>query len=124
MVRQQGILTSNLAGANAEARLNFPLAARTVSNATAASAGSLNNAAVQLQQQLEQTAANNRYRLFASPMTLPATNTGAGSLALNMGNQRLNLGTTSATSTRGLGLPDYAQAALGVGSVMRGLQLF
>jgi len=122
-IRQQGNLTSTLAGANATARLNYPLAASTVSNATAQSAGGLNLAASQFQAELAQQASNNRYRLFSSPFQGPQTNMGAGSLALGLGAQRTSGGTTSATSNRGLGLNDIVNLTGGIGSVIRGTSL-
>lgn len=120
VARQQGILTSNLQGANANARLNYPLAAQQVQTATANSAGNLNLASEQFQADLANTAANNRYRLFQNPVTVPTSNNAAGSLALGLGNQRIGLGTTNATTTRGLGLSDYSNLLGGIGGIMRG----
>jgi len=121
VIRQQGGLTANLQNANANARLNYPLAAQTVQNATTVNASNLNMASQQFQQQLEQTAANNRYRLFATPYSLPATNTGAGNLAMNLGQERFGLGATSRTSTTPLGLSDYGSFLGGLGGVIRGV---
>jgi len=120
VLRQKGILESNKASGKAAAYLNYPLAAQTVANATTQSAGSLNLASQQFQASLEQQAANNRYRLFQNPMQIPQSNNAAASLALNLGNQRIGLGTTNVTSTRGTGLEDYAKLISGIGGVMAG----
>lgn len=65
--RQQGQLTLGLQSANANAKLNYPLAAQQVQTAGAASANSLNLAGQQFQAQLAQTAQNNRMSLMQQP---------------------------------------------------------
>lgn len=64
--RQVGQLTSNLQGANANARLNYPLAAAQVSQATSNSAASISQAAQTFQAQLADAAAANRLNLMQS----------------------------------------------------------
>ncbi len=121
VIRQRGVLSSNMQSGAATAKLNYPLAAQQVQNATLNSAGSLNLASQQFQQQLEQTAANNRYRLFSNPFQLPQTSTGAGQYALGLGNQNVNLASRNATSTGpGPGLADYGQFFGGLGSIVHG----
>ena len=121
VIRQQGGLTANLQNANANARLNYPLAAQTVQNATTANAANLNLATQNFQQQLEQTAANNRYRLFASPYQLPATNTSAGTLGLGLANERFAGGVNTVNTTRPTSLSDYGSFLGGLGGVVRGV---
>jgi len=123
VTRQQGILLNNMTSGAANAELNYPLAAAEVGNATLRTAGSLNLAASQFQNQLEQQAATNRFRLFSSPFQVPQAGTGAGQLALGLGNQRTQGGTITASGTRGLGLGDYGTLLSGIGGVMRGVSL-
>lgn len=121
VIRQQGGLTANLQNANANARLNYPLAAQTVQNATTANAANLNLASQQFQRQLEQTAANNRYRLFASPYSLPPTNTSAGNMGLGLANERFAGGIRTQSTTRPTGLSDYGSFFGGLGGIVRGV---
>lgn len=67
--RQQGQLTLGLRSANANARLNYPLAAQQIQTATANSAGTLDQAASQFRAQLAQQAADNRLRLGQQPIS-------------------------------------------------------
>ena len=67
--RQQGQLTLGLRSANANARLNYPLAAQQIQTVTANSTGQLDQAAAQFRAQLAQQAADNRLRLGQQPIS-------------------------------------------------------
>ena len=73
--RQQGQLVRNLRGAEAQARLNFPLASQQFAQAQAQGAQQLGQAAVQFQSQLRQQAFQNQLRLAGG-----ASQTGLGAL--------------------------------------------
>ena len=99
-IRQQGALTESLAGARANAALNFPLAASQVLSGQTQFQQGLAQATQQFQQQLRDAAFNNRLRLTgtqgglgvslanaASPISVPGgsttfTETSGGSLGL------------------------------------------
>ena len=85
--RQQGQLTSTLAGANASARLNFPLAAGQFTNAAAVQQQQLSQAASQFSQQLQMRAQDNRFRLFSGNSALNINPISFGSV---LGGQRAN----------------------------------
>ncbi len=111
--RQQGQLTAGLQGANANAKLNYPLAAQQVQSAGAGSAASLNLAAQQFQQQLAQQAQQNRLALAQSPISNAFSYAGLASPS-SAGS------TSSASSSPGLfgTLQGLGQAAGGVGSLI------
>ena len=83
--RQQGILTSTLAGANANARLNFPLAAGNFTSAAATAQQNLAESASQFSQQLQMRAQDNRFRLFSGNSALNINPVSFGS---SLGGQR------------------------------------
>lgn len=85
--RQQGQLTSTLAGANASARLNFPLAAGQFTSAAAGQQQQLAQAASQFSQQLQMRAQDNRFRLFSGNSSLNLSPISFGNV---QGGQRAN----------------------------------
>ena len=87
--RQQGVLTSTLAGANATARLNYPLAASALTTGVASTQQGLSEAASQFSQQLQMRAQDNRFRLFATNTT---ANINPISFGSTLGQQRAGNG--------------------------------
>ena len=83
--RQQGVLTSTLAGANANARLNYPLAATALTTGIASTQQNLSQAASDFTQQLNMRAQDNRFRLFS---TNTASNINPISFGSSLGGQR------------------------------------
>jgi len=67
--RQQGQLTLGLQGANAAAKLNYPLAAQGVTTAASSSTAGLAGAAAQFQAALTQQAQQNRLALAQNPIS-------------------------------------------------------
>lgn len=106
--RQQGQLTSRLAETNAMARLNFPLAQSKLTADIGATQQSLGLAASQFQEQLNERARENRFRLFASPTSL-----GAGGSSLGFGSPGV-----SQTVGGGLTIGEVGQLAGGVGGLI------
>lgn len=90
--RQAGQLVSSLAAANANARLNYPLASQQISQATSQNAANITNAQQNFQAALAQAAATNRLNLLSSAGS--ATGTGLQS----------GLGLASASRPSGLSL--------------------
>jgi len=120
--RQQGILTSNLAGANASARLNFPLAAASMTSAIAGSQQQIDQAAESFSATLTQRAQDNRYRLFAAN---PVNQFAVSSLGFGSALAGQRAAASGRTVENELGLMDYAKAAGGVGQLIGGSgQLF
>lgn len=117
-VRQQGQLTSNLAQANAEAKLNYPLSAGQLEGAQSQFAGSLTEAANQFQAGLADAANTNRLRLLssASDMINSGTQTGIGLVTGSKGNP-LSF-TRDQTTSKSMGFGDLLGAA---GGIMSGL---
>lgn len=85
--RQQGVLTSTLAGANANARLNFPLAAGQFTSAASTAQQGLSQSASQFSQQLQMRAQDNRFRLFSGNSAMNINPVSFGSV---QGQQRAN----------------------------------
>lgn len=117
--RQVGQLTTNLRGAQAQAALNFPLAAQNVQNATVMGQQGVLSAADQFQQQLVQAANANRLALFGSSGNFSANtaNTGLGlaGIGINSGTLSSLAGARVAGATRTTdtspGLFDWFKAA-------------
>lgn len=114
--RQQGQLTSTLQGANANARLNFPLAQQQLTAGIASQAQSLNQGALQFQQQLQQQATANRNQLGQSPFS---SSLGLG-FTNSLAQQRAQAGTQTQSGGGGGGLGQFGQAAGGIGALMSG----
>lgn len=114
--RQQGILTSNLRTANANAKLNFPLAASSLTNAIAGSQGNLATAAQQLQTTLSQRAQDNRFRLFASNPTSTFGINPTSALSTLTGARVAGASTDKTISPSGLEIG--SKLAQGIGSVV------
>jgi hypothetical protein len=113
--RQQGQLTSTLQGANANARLNYPLASQQLSAGIASQAQSLNQGALQFQQQLQAQATANRNSLGQSPFS---SSLGLG-FSTGLAQQRAQAGTQTQSGGGG-GLGQFGQAAGGLGALMQG----
>jgi hypothetical protein len=117
--RQQGILTSNLAGANANARLNFPLAAAGVTAGIANSQQSLALASSDFAAQLSQRATDNRFRLFN---TNPYNLTPSAGFASSLQAGRLGSADRSSKTNNDM---SFAEKAEGIGSLVgAGVALF
>lgn len=117
--RQQGQLTSTLQGANANARLNYPLAAQQLQAGIASQAQSLNQGALQFQQQLQAQASANRNQLGQSPF---ASSLGLG-FTSSLAQQRAQAGTQTQSGGGG-GIGQFGQAAGGIGSLLSGISSF
>lgn len=116
--RQQGQLVSSLATANAEAKLNYPLAAAGVSQAGADFAGNLKSASDQFQAGLQDAAATNRLRLLGSASDLinSGTSTGIGLITGSRGNPLSFQRDSTTTATKAPGFVDILGAAGGLAS--------
>jgi hypothetical protein len=101
--RQAGQLTSNLAEASANARLNIPLASQQVSNAVSGTQAGIADATRSFQASLADAAAQNRLRL------LGATG-GAFSLGLNGGGPGGTANAISGVTAGGIGLADASRS--------------
>lgn len=127
-VRQTGKLASDLAGANASAKLNFPLAAAGVQNALAGNTASITSAAQQFQQQLMAQANANRIQ-FASGLQSALGGAGAQGLGVatinsglpaSIGALNANRGQTSTTTTSGGGF-NFGSLLGGLGGLASGI---
>jgi hypothetical protein len=133
--RAQGDLTTNIAGARATARLNYPLAASKLSGDQAATVQDLSQKAAAFKDELRLSAANNRslaFQLpssigFAMPQSGASPNLGfmsPGSTGYNPNAYNFNFnrggGTSTTTSTKPISLAEVGQFAGGVGSMMAG----
>lgn len=122
-IRQVGQLSSSLAEANANAKLNYPLAASGVEQAGANFAGSLQQASDQFQAGLQDAAATNRLRLLgaAGDTINSGTNTGIGLVTGSRGNPlSFQQGsTTTSNSSPGIGtfLSGAGGLATGLGAL-------
>lgn len=118
-VRQLGQLRTNLAGTNATARINLPLAQQQIGNATANNTANIATATQQFQQQLAQAAINNR-------MTLLSQGNNTANLGLSSGANLIsaakggipNFGGSTTVSNPGLG---FTQLLGGLGGLGTGL---
>lgn len=112
-IRQVGQLSSSLAEANANAKLNYPLAASQVSQAGAGFAGNLKAASDQFQASLQDAAAANRIRLLGSAGDVigGGTNQGIGLVSGSRGNPLSFQRATTQTTSKSYGIGDYLMAA-------------
>jgi len=117
--RQVGQLAQSLAGANAQARLNYPLAQQQVSNATAANTQAIAEATQKFQADLAQNAIQNRLNLLTGGRgaTDLGLTSGSNLVSASRGNP-LNFGGSTTVSNPGLGLSSLLG---GVGSLATGL---
>jgi hypothetical protein len=113
-VRQQGALTETLAGARANATLNFPLAAQQVQSGQIQFQQGLMQAQNQFQQQLRDAAFTNRLRLTGTQGGLGVSLIGASSPIAP------SFGGSQTTTTRGGGF-GIGQVLGGVGGLASGL---
>lgn len=112
-VRQVGQLSSSLAEANANAKLNYPLAASQVSQAGAGFSANLKQTSDAFQASLQDEAAQNRLRLLGSAGDTinSGTQTGIGLVTGSRGNPlSFQRGSTSTSNT-----------TPGIGSIIGGL---
>lgn len=121
-VRQTGKLASDLSSANASAKLNFPMAAASLNNATANSTSSVMSAAAQFQAQLQASANANRMQ-FLSGLQGALGGAGAqglGVATINSGIPQtigaLNAGRGSTSTTTGGGTDNTGAIIGGLGS--------
>ena len=114
--RQHGILTSNLRGANANAKLNFPLAASSLTSTIASNQQNLGLASENFAQTLAQRAQDNRYRLFAANPTNTFGTSGAN-FSGTLSGFRANTANTTQNSTPSL-LGQISNVASGVGGAI------
>lgn len=114
-IRQIGQLTSSLAEANANAKLNYPLAASQVSQAGAGFAANLKSASDQFQAGLQDAAAANRIRLLgsASDVIGGGTNQGIGLVTGSRENPLSFQRGSTQTTQKQYGIGDYLMAAAG-----------
>lgn len=122
--RQAGQLATSLAGANASARLNYPLAVAGVNQAGADFTANLKAASDQFQAGLSDAAAANRARLVgtSSDIINSGTNAGIGLVTGSRGNP-LSFASTgsSTTQTTSPGFFDYLSAAAGAAKAGAGI---
>lgn len=119
-VRQQGQLATSLAGANAQAKLNYPLAASGVQQAGADFSANLGNAASAFQASLADAAATNRLRLLSSGSDAIGTgiNQGIGLVTGSRGNPlSFSRGQTTTQSSS----PGLSSILGGIGGLASGI---
>lgn len=121
--RQQGQLVRDLRGAEANARLNFPLAQGQFVAGVSGFQQNLSQAARDFQAQLRQQAYENRLRLTGQAGAGGLGLTGAGGSPLDlqriMAGERAARGTT--TQNKGFGLAEAGQLAGGIGGILSGI---
>lgn len=113
--RQQGQLTSTLQGANANARLNYPLAAQQLQAGIASQAQSLNQGALNFQQQLQSQAAANRNNLGQSPF---ASSLSLGFTGQGLQNRAANSSQSGSGSQWGVSGKELGAGLKGLGSII------
>jgi hypothetical protein len=118
--RQVGQLATNLAGANANARLSYPLAVSQMNDASSGFQQQLKQATAQFQAGLSDAAATNRLRLLSSAGSTidSGTQSGIGLVTGSRGNPLSFQRESTTTQTKSPGLMDIVGA---VGGVATGL---
>ncbi|MCR4299399.1 MAG: tail fiber domain-containing protein [Gallionella sp.] len=107
---QKGSLIRNLRAGEAQARLNFPLAAQQVQSGINLNQQNVANSAQQFQQQLRQQAFANRLALTG------ATQQGGIGLA-SIGPNAINFRNQGSTTKQGAGLAEIGALATGIGAL-------
>lgn len=117
---QYGQLVSNLQSANAQAKLDYPLAAAGVTQAGSNFAASLDNAAQQFQASLSDAATQNRLRLLSSAQDAISGGTNQG-IGLVTGSRENPLSFSRGSTTTQSTTPGITSILGGLGALGQGL---